>query len=72
MWVAMESDKPSEGSGQGRNPHASVAPSTRTCKHSPRHLLRVPPGPHKGLPEETRLWDLGECFSMPQFSLLEK
>ena len=38
-WVAMESEKPLEGSSQGCNPHASTAPNTPMCKHSPQARL---------------------------------
>ena len=41
-WVAMESEKPSEGSSQGCNPHTSMAPHTPMCKHTaPRPGLRL-------------------------------
>ena len=79
-WVAMESEKPSEGSTQGCGPHASMAPNTPTCKHSPQAPAPLPPGPDQGCPEgkNTRLRvrglgsvTLGECFLESQFSHLE-
>lgn len=41
-WVAMESEKPSEGNSEDCNPHASMAPNTPMCKHTaPRPGLRL-------------------------------
>lgn len=79
-WVAMESEKPSEGSSQGCNPHASTAPNTPMCKHSLQAWALPSPGPEQGLlegkikPVRVRRLGcvtLGGCFLEFQFSHLK-
>lgn len=78
-WVAMESEKPLEGSSQGCNPHASTAPNTPMCKHRPQAWDPPSPGSEQGLLEgkikpESGDWAcvaLGGCFLEFQFSHLK-